>query len=183
MDPAEIKMIENLQKTTGKSLEEWKAVVNSCGLNKHGEMVKYLKTEFGLWHGYANLVVHKTFASDAGSSDDKSQLIENQYKGKENLRPWYDQLVAAILPMGEDIDVVPKNSSVSFRRKKQFCLLEPKTKTRLELGLNMKNVEALGKLETCPPGGMCPFKIRIEKAEDIDGEVFGWIQRAYEQAG
>lgn len=183
MDPSEIKMIENLQKTTGKSLEEWKAVVSNSGLTKHGELIKYLKTEFGIGHGYANLVVHKTFASDAGSSDDKSQLIEKQYQGKENLRPFYDQLVASILPMGDDIEVAPKNSSVSFRRKKQFCLLEPKTKTRLELGLNMKNVEAVGKLEACPPGGMCQYKIRIEKAEDIDHEVFVWIQRAYEQAG
>ena len=183
MDQAERTMIENLQKSTGKTFDEWKAIAASCGFTKHGEILKYLKDEFGMGHGYANFVVHKTFVTDAGSVGEKTQLIENQYKDKENLRPFYETLMAGILPMGADIEVAPKNSSVSLRRKKQFCLLEPKTKTRLEVGLNMKNVEASGKVETCPPGGMCTHKIRIEKAEDIDAEVFGWIRRAYEQAG
>lgn len=183
MDQAEITMIENLQKNTGKSLDEWKVIAASSGFGKHGEIVKYLKEQHGMGHGYANYIVHKMFASDAGSADDKNQLIENQYKGKENLRPFYETLMAGILPMGADIEVAPKNTSVSLRRKKQFCLLEPKTKTRFELGLNMKNVEASGKLEACPPGGMCSHKIRIEKAEDIDAEVFAWVSRAYDQAG
>lgn len=183
MDPAEITMIENLQKNTGKSLDEWKQIALGAGFQKHGEMVKYLKEEHQLGHGYANFIVHKALASDAGSVDDKSQLIENQYKGKENLRLFYDRLMVEILKMGTDIEVAPKNTSVSLRRKKQFCLLEPKTKTRLEVGLNMKGVEPSGKLEGCPPGGMCSHKIRIEKAEDIDDEVFRWIQKAYQMAG
>lgn len=183
MDAAEITMMENLQKNTGKSLDEWKKITLGAGFEKHGELVNYLKTEHGLSHGYANFVVHKAKATDAGSSDDKSQLIENQYKGKENLRPFYDTLMAEILSMGSDIEVAPKNSSVSLRRKKQFCLLEPKTKTRLEVGLNMKGVAPGGKLEGCPPGGMCSHKIRVEKASDIDSEVIDWIRQAYSLNG
>lgn len=183
MDPAEITMIENLQKNTGKSLDEWKGIALGAGFKKHGEMVNYLKEAHQLGHGYANFIVHKALATDAGSADDKSQLIENQYKGKEALRPFYDTLMAEILKMGDDIEVAPKNASVSLRRKKQFCLLEPKTKTRLEVGLNMKGVEPAGKLEGCPPGGMCSHKIRVEKAEDIDAEVFDWIRKAYGMAG
>lgn len=183
MDPAEITMMENLQKNTGKSLDEWKRIALGAGFHKHGEMVKYLKEAHQLGHGYANFIVHKALATDAGSSDDKSQLIDSQYKGKENLRPFYDRLMAEILKMGNDIEVAPKNASVSLRRKKQFCLLEPKTKSRLEVGLNMKGVEPAGKLEGCPPGGMCSHKIRVEKAEDIDAEVFDWIRKAYGMAG
>lgn len=183
MDQAEITMMENLQKNTGKNLEEWKKIALASGFKKHGEILNYLKETYQLGHGYANFVVHKAFGTDAGSSDDKSQLIENQYKGKENLRPFYEALMAEILKIGEDIEVAPKNASVSLRRKKQFCLLEPKTKTRLEVGLNMKNITASGKLETNPPGGMCTHKIRVEKAEDIDAEVFDWIREAYGQAG
>ena len=183
MDPAEITMIENLQKLTGKSLDEWKTIALNCGFQKHGEIITHLKETYELGHGYANFIAHKARGSDAGSADDKSQLIDNQYKGKENLRPFYETLMAEILQLGSDIEVAPKNASVSLRRKKQFCLLEPKTKTRLEVGLNMKGVTASGKLETCPPGGMCTHKIRVEKAEDIDAEVFEWIRTAYGQAG
>jgi predicted transport protein len=183
MDAAEITMMENLQKNTGKSLEDWKKIALGAGFQKHGELVNYLKTEHGLGHGFANFIVHKANATDAGSADDKSQLIENQYKGKENLWPFYEVLMAEILKVGDDIEVAPKNSSVSLRRKKQFCLLEPKTKTRLEVGLNMKGVEPAGKLEGCPPGGMCTHKIKVEKAEDIDAEVFEWIRKAYGMNG
>lgn len=176
-------MIENLQKTTGKPFDEWKQIALGSGFQKHGEMVRHLKEVYGLGHGYANFVVHKALATDAGSADDKNELIENQYKGKENLRPFFETLMAGILKIGPDIEVAPKKSSVSLRRKKQFCLLEPKTKTRLEVGLNLKNIEASGRLETCKPGGMCSHLIRVEKEEDITPEVFDWIRTAYSQAG
>jgi hypothetical protein len=47
----------------------------------------------------------------------------------------------------------------------------------------MKGVEASGKVEACPPGGMCSHKMRVEKAEDIDAEMLEWIKKAYSLAG
>lgn len=91
--------------------------------------------------------------------------------------------IAPSEPVGVDDRFDGGSPSVSLRRKKQFCLLEPKTKTRLEVGLNMKGVEPTGKLEGCPLGGMCSHKIRVEKAEDIDAEVFDWIRKAYGMNG
>ena len=183
MDPAEKTMMDNLLKNTGKSLDDWKKIALASGFEKHGELVKFLKETHGLGHGYANFVVHKAKSSDAGSADDKLQLIDNQYKGKENLRPFYETLIAGILKLGNDVEVAPKNASVSLRRKKQFCLLEPKTKTRLEVGLNMKGVEPQGILESYGSNPMCSHKIRIETADQITPEVFDWIKQAYEQAG
>lgn len=183
MDPAEKTMMDNLLKITGKGLDEWKKIALSSGFEKHGDILKFLKDTHELTHGYANFVVHKAKSSDAGSTDDKNELIENQYKGKENLRPFYETLMAGILKSGSDIEIAPKNASVSLRRKKQFCLLEPKTKTRLEVGLNMKGVEPQGILESYGSNPMCSHKIRIESASDITPEVFEWIKKAYEQAG
>ena len=183
MDPAEKTMMDNLFKNTGKSLDEWKKIALASGFEKHGELVNFLKEKHGLGHGYANFIVHKSKSSDASSADDKNELIDNQYKGKENLRPFYETLMAGILKLGNDVEVSPKNSSVSLRRKKQFCLLEPKTKIRLEVGLNMKGVEPQGRLESYGSNPMCSHKIRIETADDVNQEVFDWIKKAYEQAG
>lgn len=176
-------MVDNLQKNTGKSLDEWKKIALSSGFEKHGDILKFLKETHGLGHGYANFIIHKAKSSDAGSADDKNQLVDNQYKGKENLRPFYEALLEGILKMGGDIEVAPKNASVSLRRKKQFCLLEPKTKTRLEVGLNLKGVEPQGRLESYGSNTMCSHKIRIETASDVNQEVFDWVRKAYEQAG
>ncbi|WP_262709494.1 DUF4287 domain-containing protein [Algoriphagus formosus] len=45
-------------------------------------MVKWLKETHSFTHGFANLLAHKTFKSDAGSASDHDELIQSQYKAK-----------------------------------------------------------------------------------------------------
>ncbi len=61
-------MIANMKEKTGKTLEQWIAIARKSGEEKHGAIVKHLKSGHGMTHGYANLVAHKTLKSDAGSS-------------------------------------------------------------------------------------------------------------------
>lgn len=180
MDQAGKTMIENLYKNTGKTLEQWIELVKSNNFAKHGEIFKFLKEEHAFSHGFANLVALKANASDAGSVENKDELIEKQYKGKEHLKPIYDTLLAEILQFGDDIEVAPKNAYVSLRRKKQFALLQPATKTRFEIGLNIKEQKAQGVLETIDKANtMCSHKINLTSQEAITQEVIGWLKTAY----
>lgn len=182
MNTAEQTMLENLHKNTGKTLNEWITLVKNRNFEKHGQIMKFLKEDQGLTHGFANLVALKTLATDAGSVENKDELIENQYKGKEHFRPIYDQLVSEIKKFGSDVEIAPKNANVSLRRKKQFALLHPITKTRFEIGINLKGQEPLGKL--LPSGNaMCTHKINLAGLEDIDEEVIDWLKKAYSHAG
>ena len=176
-------MIENLRKNTGKSLEEWIAIVKAGGFQKHGEIIKFLKESHGFTHGFANLVAHKAKGSDAGSAEDPQQLIDQQYQGKENLRPVYEKLIEAISSFGPDVEIAPKNAYVSIRRKKQFALLQPSTKTRLDVGINLKGVEPQGRLEKSGSfNSMCSHRVRTETPADIDADLISWLKAAYEQA-
>ncbi|MBI1317066.1 DUF4287 domain-containing protein [bacterium] len=175
-------MIENLHKTTGKTLEEWIEIVHRAAHAKHGEAVAYLKQEHGMTHGFANLVVHKARSSDAGSAAQSEDLIEKQYAGKPHFRPLYDALIAEIQRFGADVEIAPKNTYVSLRRAKQFALLQPATKTRFEIGLNLKGEPAEGILALEKPGAMCSHKIALSTAEEIQ-EVLPWIRKAYDRAG
>ena len=65
---------------------------------------------------------------------------------------------------------------MSLRRKKQFALLNPVTKTRFEIGIIIKGQEPKGKLEAEKPNAMCSHKISISDVKDIDKEVFDWIE-------
>jgi hypothetical protein len=60
----------------------------------------------------------------------------------------------------------------------------PKTlsKTRFEIGINLKGQEPKGKLEAEKPNSMCSHKIKISDINEIDTEIMNWIKTAYENA-
>lgn len=178
------KMIENMPSKTGKSLAEWTELLNGKRQPgaKHKELVDMLMRDHNLGMNYADIVVHKANGTDSGSID-SDELIESQYKGKENLRPIYEALMSNILSLGEDIEIAPKKAYVSLRRKKQFACLKPATKTRFELELILKGQEPEGILQLIPgTGAMCTHKINIEAPDQITPEVLDWIKIAYLKA-
>ncbi|MDL5045002.1 DUF5655 domain-containing protein [Oscillatoria amoena NRMC-F 0135] len=177
------KMIENLPKNTGKTLEEWMAIAAQNKHLKHKESVKFLQDNYGLGLNYADLIVHKTNGTDSGSMDGDA-LITEQYKGKEHLKPIYDILMEHIGKFGNDIEISPKKAYVSLRRKKQFACLKPATKTRFELELILKGQEPTPLLQAIPgAGAMCTHKIVIENLSHISEEVIDWARQAYTKAG
>lgn len=182
MDKATQTMIDNLQKNTGKTLEQWIDIVSKENFAKHGEIVKFLKDKHAFTHGFANLVALKTKGSDAGSATDLDNLISSQYNGKEHLMPIYDKLSSLINVFGNDIEFAPKNTYVSVRRKKQFATLNPASKSRFEIGINLKGQEPLGKLQAEKPNSMCSHKINIADISEINSEIIGWLKAAYENA-
>jgi predicted transport protein len=183
MDKNVVSMIENLKEKTGNSLNEWKEIISKEGLLKHGEIVKFLKEKHGVGHGYASEIGLKVLGSDADSSSNTDEFLVSQYKGKENLKPYYDKLIAEIQGFGGDFEIAPKKTYVSLKRKKQFVILNPASKTRFEIGFNLKGVEAKGKLENEKPNGICSHKINLADISDIDAEVIGYIKMAFDNAG
>ncbi len=181
---AEVTMIANIEKTTGKKFEEWITIVNNSKLSKHGELVNFLKEKHGMTHGYANMVVHSAKQSHAGAVENETDWIAEQYKGKENLKPWYDKIMSEINKLGGDIDISPKKAYVSLRRKKQFALIQPSTKARLDVGLNIKGIAPSGIAEAGNSwNAMCTHRIKIDDEKVINNELLNWIRQAYDQAG
>ena len=176
-------MIDNLQTRTGKTLDEWVRIVKSSGLEKHGQMVAFLKSEHAFTHGYANLVALKAREKESGFNAPDETLLDAQYKDRESLRPIYERLVSEVRKFGDDLEIAPKKTYVSLRRNKQFALLQPSTKTRLDVGINLRGEARSGRLE--PSGSfsaMCSHRVRVEQVEDVDGELLGWLKEAYDRA-
>lgn len=171
-------MIDNLPEKTGKSLSEWQVLVAQSSAVKHGEIMKLLKGEHGISHGFANLIAQKCVGNMDVSAVD---LVTNQYKGKEALKPIHDVIVDYVTSYGAELEIAPKKTSVSLRRKKQFALIQPSTKTRIDLGINLKGVEPSGRLEAM--GGMCTHKIKLTSLEAFDDEVKAWLDQAFDRAG
>ena len=62
MDPLSMEkaMLKNMFEKTGKNINDWIVLVKSENFSKHGEIVKYLKSDYSLTHGYANLIARKS---------------------------------------------------------------------------------------------------------------------------
>ena len=175
-------MEKGLQEKTGKPLEHWIEVVRQSGIEKHKAIMDFLKKEHGFTHGFANFVALKARKADAGSIDDVD-LLANQYKGKESLKPIYEEIISKIEVFGDDITKTPKKDSVSLIRKKQFALIKPATKTRIDLGLKLKGKPTTERLENSGPfGAMCTHRVRLTSLEDVNEELIGWLKEAYEMA-
>jgi len=184
LDKAYATQIANIEKNTGKKLDEWIAIVNKSGLEKHGDLVSLLKEKHGFTHGNANMVVHYAKQSHAGAAENTDDLITEQYKGKESLKPWYDKIMAEVRKFGSDIEVSPKKAYVSLRRKKQFAIIQPSTKDRLDIGLNIKGVAPSGNVIAAGSwNAMCTHRIKAEDEKAINKDLIEWIRKSYDEAG
>ncbi len=175
-------MDKGLLKKTGKPLDHWIKIVKESKIEKHKAIVEFLKSEHDFTYGFANFVSLKARKSDASSIDD-AHLLTNQYKGKEHLKPIYEKLLGKISEFGNDLTITPKKDSVSFIRKRQFVLIKPATKTRIDLGLKLKGKDLSERLENSGPfGSMCTHRVKISTLEEVDSELIEWLKEAYQKA-
>ncbi len=172
-------MKAGITEKTGKPLEHWVKLVKASGIEKFGEQVKMLKGDHGMTHGYANFVCQ---AAKGRLDADEGDMLEGQYKSKESLRPIYDALAAYADSLGKDVDIAPKKTSVAFRRSKNFAVVTPATKSRVDLGLNLKGTAGTDRLLEEKPGSMCTHKVRLTSPDDIDAELKAWLAESYQKA-
>ena len=183
-DPQLQTMLNNLPEKTGKSLEDWFKLLKASKLEKHGEIMKLLKGEHGVSHGFANTITLLYRQQIEGGQATDDDLVAAQYNKKPDMKPWYDQLINEVSKFGDDVELAPKKTYVSLRRAKQFGIIQPSTKTRMDLGLNLKGAEASGVLiDGDKWSGMCSHRIEIHSQEEISAEVIDWLRKAYEAAG
>ena len=188
VDQAIETQLKNIQSKSGKSLADLSAFIRNSGLTKHSEIRDLLKRELGLGYGDANSLAHyflkSTQTPDVQRSEETGDDVTTTlYNGaKADLRPIHDQFMAAIAEFGP-FESAPKKTYISLRRKKQFAMIGPATKTRVEVGINAKDLTPTARLIEMPTGGMCQYKVNLTEISDVDQELLDWIKLAYERAG
>lgn len=175
--------ISNIEARTGKTLDQLKSLVHGSGLAKHGEIVSMLKNDLGLGYGDANAVAHLAKNAAAVQDSETGNPLDALYVGpKAALRPIHDALLEHLDRFG-GYEGAPKQKYVSYRRNKQFAMIGPATNTRVELGLNIRELPASPRLEKLPAGQMCNFRVKLTDAMQVDAELVAWARAAYDAAG
>lgn len=190
VDNATATQMRNIEAKYGKSLAEWKTLIQASGKAKHGEIVSMLKSEYGMTHGDANTLAHKARETDGASIAQAAEAsgadpVAAIYEGKKApLKPIHDALMAVIESLGGDIEVAPKKGYVSLRRKKQFAMIQPTTATRVDVGIVLKNVPTTERLESAAGfNDMFTHRVRLTSASEVDDQLKAWLKLAYDAAG
>lgn len=184
-DPARDAYVQGLAAKARKSLEELLALVAGWGPGKHGALIAKAKEAFGLGHGHANLLIHlareRVQANvESPAAADVSDPLDAIYAGcKAPLRPLHEALMARLADLGP-FEVAPKKAYVSLRRSKQFAMVGPGSRGRLEVGVNLRTAEGTARFEALGPGKMCSHRVFVVAPDDIDDELLAFVRGAYE---
>ncbi|MHA2042543.1 MAG: DUF5655 domain-containing protein [Candidatus Thorarchaeota archaeon] len=183
-DEMTTKMMEKVVQETGKTVDQWVKIVQSRKLVKHKQILTFLKDEHGLTYGYANTLAHVIRDITEGRKTD-DELVESQYAGaKTDLKPIYESILKAVGKFGGDVEIAPKKAYVSLRRKKQFAIIQPSTKTRMDVGIILKGEKPTNRLEEAGKwNAMCSHRVRLTSVKEVDAELLAWLMQAYEAAG
>ena len=80
-------------------------------------------------------------------------------------------------------EAAPKKGYVSYRRKKQFAMVGPKTSAAVETGFGAKSLPPHARLKEMPPNSMCRYTTRVGSPDEVDAVVEGWLKASYGEAG
>jgi len=187
------KWISDLPAKTGRTLNEWMAFIKKSGPATEKERRLWLKTEHGLGTNIASWLAERANGEAMGLAEEDPEAylaaapeyVDAMYAGtKAGLRPLYDALLQLGLGLGTDVKACPCKTIVPLYRNHVFAQLKPTTRTRLDLGLALGDLEATGRL--IDTGGLAKkdritHRIPIMRLEDIDDEVKQWLKTAYDR--
>lgn len=182
-------IMAGMKQKTGRSVEEWIHLVQKEGPADEEERRAWLKDKHGLGTNYAWWIAEKSVGKGADSSPETylkqaDKYVVDMFSGaKAGLRPVYDALLKLARGLGADVKVCPCQTIVPFYRKHVFAQIKPTTRTRIDLGLALKDRKVPKRL--IGTGGLAKkdrisHRMEIASVSDIDDEVKKWLKRAYE---
>jgi predicted transport protein len=179
--------LDNIQTQTGKTPQDFLALAEKKGLLKQGvktgQIVSWLKEDFGLGQGHAMAIV-LTLRQATEPRISKNDQIAKQFRGnKARWRNTYDNLLARVNEFGLDVSTSPNNTYISLLRKnKKFAIVQV-TSNRLDISIKLKDVKFSHPFE--PAGSwnsMVTHRVGIADPKQINAGIISWLHQAYEKA-
>jgi len=186
------KWVTELKSKTGRSLDEWIAVVKNDGPPTERERREWLKSRHKLGTNSAWWIAARAEGKDTEDDnpdtylDAAARYVEEQYSGpKGKLRPIFDELLRLAKELGRDVKACPCKTIVPLYREHVFAQIKPTTNSRIDLGLALAKRKGKIPKRLIDTGGLekkdrITHRIAIESAAEIDGDVRDWLKIAYE---
>jgi Domain of unknown function (DUF5655)/Domain of unknown function (DUF4287) len=188
-------VIDNMPEKTGRSLDEWVAMVEKGGPAGEKERIAWLKGVHQLGATNAGIIAEVAagkggeYTDRAAYLDAAAQYVEAMYHGaKAGLRPIHDALVDLVVSLGKDVKICPCSTIVPFYRNHVFAQTRPATRTRVDFGLALKGVTKKIPKRLIDTGGLkkgdrITHRFPLESPDEIDDQVREWCKIAYDLDG
>jgi hypothetical protein len=189
-----VTMVQNWRATlkdkTGRSLDEWIALVRKSAPKGEKERRDWLREKhgFGTFSAMTLLDHVETGTADFASAESylaaADRYVDAMFYGpKAALRPIYDALLDIGLAIAPDVKACPCQTIVPLYRNHVFAQIKPTTRTRIDMGFALGALPAEGRL--IDTGGYAKkdritHRIPICSLDDIDREVRKWMKTAYD---
>ncbi len=173
--------LENIKAKTGKTPDDFRALARQKGLTKAGEIVAWLKKDFGLGYGHAGAIWHLIGHADDVKANPEDRLARLFAGRKAVWRKPYDALAAKIARFGPDVEISSNMTYINVvRGSKKFAILQLSAAGRFDIGIKLKGVKPTGRLEAAGSwNAMVTHRVRISDPKQIDKEVLAWLKQAY----
>jgi hypothetical protein len=183
--------LATLKSRTGRTLDEWIALVKKDGPKELSSRRAWLKSRHNLPTNSAWWIAER--ADGKGGEEDSpeqylvsaAKYVEDQYSGKKtSLRPLYEQLLALGRSLGPDVKVCPCKTIVPFYREHVFAQIKPSTNKRIDLGLCFTTYKGRLPDRLIDTGGLAKkdritHRIGVSSSADIDADLTKWLRAAY----
>jgi len=179
-------LVRNLPAKTGRTFDEWVKLTKAGPATTREERVAWLKSEHGL--GTVTAIFIAAEAEGRSVFDtyaDEGALLDNMFAGdKAALRPLCEGVITLATELGKDVDLTVCKTYVGVRRGRQFAMIKPTTRARVDVGLVLPKAKAQGRLMKAGSIGndRMTHRIEITSKKEIDGELERWLQAAYDGA-
>ena len=187
-----VKWVAELKSKTGRSLEEWLALVKKEGPQDEKARREWLKTKYKQGTNTAWWIAER--AAGKGGEDQTpeeylkvaSKYVAEQYAGaKEKLRPIFEELLKLGRSLGEDVKVCPCKTIVPLYREHVFAQIKPTTNSRVDLGFALTHYKGKLPKRLLDTGGLAKkdritHRIELTSPAQIDAEVKKWLKTAYD---
>ncbi|MBF6589466.1 MAG: DUF4287 domain-containing protein [Ktedonobacterales bacterium] len=177
-------VLANLPAKTGHDLDGWLALIHARGPATHGAIREWLQREHGLGRGTASLLAGEALKPADYVPATPEERLAAQYAGaKAALWPIYERLVATMGALGDDVRLEPRETYVALIRQRQFALIQPSTKTRVDVGLVLPGTAPTSRLAAAGSfgSGRVTHRVALSTPEAVDAELVAWLRAAYER--
>lgn len=175
----ELAIIRSLPKKTGKTLEQWIAVLERSGPQGRSERIEWLISTHGIGHFQARTIAYQAEKRSSESDERKAEALFS--RASPDALAVYGVILMFLRTLGNDIRATSTGEHMIFSCTRTFLAITP-VKNGLSMGLSLSGESDNARFAPPTDFSQLPeitHQILLSSPQDVDNVVKTHIASAY----